>query len=137
MNAYEKQRHHEILKISFLLLLERLALLIVLIVNFALRDGEFSNLRILSNSAGVLLHFALLVSLLSKISLVQRLHAPLVLCTNLFFLINHSLQFDEVIATFGQQLLIISAVVILNQCWLMTSASIIVTLVAQCYFLGF
>ena len=134
---YNKKRHPEIIKLSILILVERIAFLLIIVANFLILRSSINVMRMVYFSVGIGIHIISLLSLKLNISWLYTLHAPIVILSHMLHTLNGKLSDDEVIAIYGQMIILIVAVMILNQNWIVTSGAIVVSFTSWCLYLGF
>ena len=134
---FNQQRKQEIIKVSALLLAERLLFLIVLVVNYFALYTSVDKMRLVYYSIGVGIHILMLAFLkLTEYQWLCTLHGPMLILSHLIHALNTQIADDQLIAIFSQLLLIIVAVLILNLNWLITSAVIFLAFIVECLYLG-
>ena len=95
---YNKQRRSDIIKVSALLLAERILYFVILIINSFLHSSV-TKLRLIINSIAVISHILLLLTLKFPSTFVYTIHGPLIILSHMFHLLNPILSEDQLIAT--------------------------------------
>lgn len=134
--AYNSQRQPEIMKLSALLIAERAIFLLIIVINYFGHPRSVNPMRMIYFAIGVGIHVASLMALKLKQDLLYTLHAPVVILSHMLHVFNSKLGDEELIAIYGQMIIVIVAVMILNQNWIVTSMGIICAFFAWCLYLG-
>ena len=91
---YDKKRHPEIIKLSILILVERIAFLLIIVANFLILRSSINVMRMVYFSVGVGIHIISLLSLKLNISWLYTLHAPIVILSHMLHTLNGKLSDD-------------------------------------------
>jgi len=134
--AYNSQRQLEIRKLSALLLAERAIFLLIIVINYFGHPISVNPMRMIYFALGLGIHIGSLLVLRLKQNWLYTLHAPIVIISHMLHVFNSKLPDDELIAIYGQMIIIIVAVMILNQNWMITSIGIILAFLSWCLYLG-
>ncbi|TNV84459.1 hypothetical protein FGO68_gene5675 [Halteria grandinella] len=135
---YNLQKRHEIIFISALLFVQRMIFLIILLVS-SFQNDTVDNRRLWLNGSGRAIHLiALLALIFSRRVWVQQLHGPIIILSYLAFVFNkkNAIQDEQFISLFGQHMIIIVCIVIMNTSWIITAIAVVCSFVSMLLFLG-
>ena len=136
LEDYNKQRQKEISKLSALILVERILFLTIIVTNFISSPVKVNIMRMVYFSIGLGIHILAMLALRLKKQWLFAIHAPIVILSHMLHVFNTKLGDDQIIAIYGQMIILIVAVMILNMNWILTSAAIIIAFFAWCMYLG-
>jgi|LauGreDrversion4_2_1035121.scaffolds.fasta_scaffold234575_2 hypothetical protein len=135
-NEFNKQRRPDIVKLSALLLIQRSIFLAIIVINFFAHPRSVNVMRMVYFALGLGIHIISLLSMKLKQEWLVTIHAPVVILSHMMHVFNTKLSDDELIAIYGQMIIIIVAVMLINQNWMITSAGIIFAFCVWVLYLG-
>jgi len=133
---YNKQRQTEIIKLSALILVERIIFLSIILTNYIASPIKVNIMRMVFFSTGLGIHILSMLALRLRKQWLFNIHAPIVILSHMLHVFNVKLGDDQIIAIYGQMIILIVAVMILNMNWILTSTGIVIAFFAWCMYLG-